>query len=148
MRRSALLLLALLSLAFAPAPLPRPAKRGPNGEELKKMQGTWALVSEREEGRQLRVGNVRAVIEDNDLTFFVGGKKTGEWTFTLNATTKPKALDMQMCPPGDLLIRAVYALEGDTLTICQGGLVPRRRPADLSGQGPLGIKQVWKRVKR
>jgi uncharacterized protein (TIGR03067 family) len=143
----ALLLTAGLSVAFAPAPLPRVDPR--NAEDLKKLQGTWVLVSEREEGRPLRVANRRAVIDGTDLTYFVDGKRRGEWHFTLDARARPKAIDLRRYPPADpLLTRAVYVLEGDTLTVCINGLVPSKRPADVSGTGPLHCVEVWKRQKR
>jgi uncharacterized protein (TIGR03067 family) len=98
--------------------------------DLKKLQGTWVLVSEREEGRPVRVANLRAVIDGNDLTYFLDGKRSGEWHFTLDAKVRPKAIDLRRYPPaGPLLTRAVYVLEGDTLTVCTNGLVPGKRPA-------------------
>src|SRR5207249_4888557 len=46
MRKSLLFLAtAVLSLAFAPAPFPRPGKRGDTNEsDLKKLQGAWTRV--------------------------------------------------------------------------------------------------------
>src|SRR5687767_13257210 len=43
--RRSLVLLAVLSLAFAPLPFPRPGKGGKAASDLKALQGEWVQVS-------------------------------------------------------------------------------------------------------
>ncbi len=148
MRRIALLLmLATLSLAFAPAPLPSP---DPGKDDLKRMQGPWAIASDYTDGVLARPLGLRVVISPTRLTFFLGAAPTQAWAITLDAKAKPKALDMRLDDksgqPGRLL-EAVYAFEGDALKLSFNDNWGKR-PADLAGKGPSRRLLVLRREKR
>jgi uncharacterized protein (TIGR03067 family) len=109
MFRLVLLLAVGLSLAFAPAPFPRPAKRDPNKEDLKKIQGTWQ-----------EPGGFVWVIRGSRLKFVVGGKTISEWQITLDAGKKPKQFDLHWRAGSGQGVSplGIYRLQGDVLTVC------------------------------
>jgi uncharacterized protein (TIGR03067 family) len=148
MRTFALLTATLLALSArgAPAPLPRP---DPSKADLKRMQGTWDLVSERN-GRRVCLPPVgwQVVVAGKRVRFREHGKVSSEWECTLDARKRPKRLDLRKASPsGKVLLRAVYSLEGNTFTFCfdnTGG----GPPADMRRIGPTHILYVLERVKR
>src|SRR4051812_1909678 len=107
---STLSLVAVVSLAFAPAPLPRPVSRA---VDLERMQGTWLLVQDRRNGPPAHLPALQAVVRRDRLTFLLGGKVADSWVITASPATKAKALDLsrdEALSPNRIL--AVYALEG------------------------------------
>src|SRR3954463_13989149 len=106
---------AVLSLAFAPAPFPRPGKRGDTNEgDLKKLQGAWVRV---QLGISMQPGpdNCAVTISGTRLQF---PSKDDAWTLTLVATKKPKQIDARRVSNQKDVFQGVYRLEGDTLTVC------------------------------
>src|SRR5262245_25814464 len=90
--RRYLLLFALLSLAFAPAPLPRPD--GPS--DAQKLQGKWErthiyngplLIPEKPGEVILRINGEKAAFSRN-------GEEQTRWTIKLDAKTSPKGLEL------------------------------------------------------
>jgi uncharacterized protein (TIGR03067 family) len=139
--RRILSLLPLVSLAFAPAPLPRP---DPSKEDLKKMQGKWVLESRLYQGRP--VAHVVATVEvQGDRWTYVNA--TGDWRapgkLILDATKVPRRLHW-----GPGMHRGVYEINGDTLifVFTTGGSPDKLR--DLDGNKPLRWREVLKRAKR
>src|SRR5438876_567804 len=92
MRRSSLLLAALLSLAFAPAPFPRPGKRDTSESDLKKMQGAWVRVKNTFHGRSQEANDTPVTITGMRMQFPAA---SDAWTITLDATKKPKTIDLK-----------------------------------------------------
>jgi uncharacterized protein (TIGR03067 family) len=133
------LLLAALSLAFAPAPLPKRER-----EDVKHIQGEWVLTSRKWGGRPEPTEGMRWKFTGAVLTRVIG-RDTYRWRFALDPTVSPRALDMQY---GQHRTKAIYVIEGDTLTVCHDARDWDRRPKDFSGQGRDEIVQVFKRVRR
>jgi uncharacterized protein (TIGR03067 family) len=137
--RTTVLALAATYLALAahaaPAPLPRP---DPTKEDLKKMQGTWVQVRPR--------GDIRVEITEARIQWWTrGGSLMTEWAIKLDATRKPKALDGAALGI-NMRWRAIYRLEGDTLTICYH---TSRRPAKfVSSPADRVWVEVFKRLKK
>jgi uncharacterized protein (TIGR03067 family) len=127
----------------APAPLPKP---DPNKDELKKMQGTWDQVSEQEGGRAVPVSpGAQLVVSRDRLKFFVDGRQTVVWRATLDAAKRPRHLDMtRRAKARAVLVRAVYALEGDKLTICYNNNF-LTRPTDLHSHTQMVFRRAKKR---
>jgi uncharacterized protein (TIGR03067 family) len=102
-----LLALALLSLAFAPAPFPKSRNTDSTKEDMKAMQGEWA-----------------GQFADSALITIVGDRMvyTSDygWKFTLNAKTTPKRIEAFGFGPGlaGKTHLGIYRLEKDKLTIC------------------------------
>jgi uncharacterized protein (TIGR03067 family) len=140
MRTLSLLLTAALALAAqaAPAPLPKPDS---SKEDLKKLQGTWALVSRRGEP------TFQIVIAGNLMKF---PHPDDQWAITLDAKKKPKVWDSTGVRAGlkGVIFRGIYRLKGDTLTLCnRQGAAERDRPTEFAHK-PGVLFRVYKRVKR
>jgi uncharacterized protein (TIGR03067 family) len=147
MRKFALLLAvaALSSAAFAPAPLPRPAK---NKTDLERLQGTWEMTEESNGGGMPRrpAVELQLVVAGERMTFQRRGAIVTDWNVTLDVKTKPKALDMRgRSGENGQLIRAVYAFEGDKLRICHNNFGDR--PGDVSGARGHCV-MIFQRVRR
>lgn len=128
MTRPALLVAAMLSLAFAPFPFPRDKRSNTAKEDLKQMQGTWVMTRyTNPAGRTLKPPPITAVIEGNRMKFLVEGTVRVEWVITLDAARAPKQMGRTAVSPAPgSLGRCVYLLQGDTLTIrgtAKGGSV-------------------------
>jgi RNA polymerase sigma factor (sigma-70 family) len=106
--------------------------------------GTWQVVSVEFSGQKnpegadfdlLRKAKL-TFTKDKQITEMAGGKR--EHDYTLDSTRTPKALDIQ---DGDPRTRAIYALEGDRLTICfpNAGAAVRNRPSKLATQEGDGL---------
>jgi uncharacterized protein (TIGR03067 family) len=148
------LLLPLLSLGFAPLPF---LKGKPLPEDLKKMQGAWAVA-------RRSVGGVSAadardttvVIAGDRICFLVKGVAQSEWSVTVDRSGAPKVLDRTFVPrklaaKGRIraaeVHRGIYHLDGDTLRLSHAlepGDLPR--PPDFAG-GPNHNAYVLKRLK-
>jgi RNA polymerase sigma-70 factor (ECF subfamily) len=121
--------------ANAATPAQRPAAEKAK-TDLKKLQGSWVLVTGEMNGQKAPegyAGNFRAVFTDNKLAFRTKDDKPvprfeREWTVKLDPTAKPKAMDLRS---GDQLATAIYELDGETLKICGG---------DTGGKRPTGFK--------
>jgi uncharacterized protein (TIGR03067 family) len=82
-----------------------------------KLQGTWKVASAEDSGRKApdeAVKNLKLVITKDKITYEFGGKTT-KWSFKLDATKKPKWIDLT---EGDRTTLGIYELEGDNLKIC------------------------------
>jgi uncharacterized protein (TIGR03067 family) len=107
---------AVLSLAFAPAPFPRP---GLSKADLEKMQGEWICISFLTEGRRhdLLAHPLTAKVQGDRMTF---GSPDDTWRLTRDGGGIARHIDFHRVKPlgGIDLIRGVYRLDNDTLTIC------------------------------
>jgi uncharacterized protein (TIGR03067 family) len=137
-----------LTVHGAPAPLPKP---DPSKDDWKKIQGAWDYVGCRMAGRDVAVtpGELWMVITKDRITVNIAGSGVmNDWTYTLDASKKPKTLDMKSriggFPNG---LSGVYVLEGDSFKCCHNNGVGDS-PADLSAAGASQRLDVWKRRKR
>jgi uncharacterized protein (TIGR03067 family) len=139
-----ILLLAIGSLAFAPAPFPKPDS---SKDDLKKMQGEWAQVRFDLGGRADQVRNFTVVITGDRLRWFLDGKPFVAWSITLDGTRKPREFDARGTEgsvKGSTFL-GVYRLKGEFLTICYHA---SQRPTGLQSDKPGVWLEVFKRVKR
>jgi uncharacterized protein (TIGR03067 family) len=82
-----------------------------------KIQGTWQVVSAEDSGRKApdeAVKNIKWVITKDKITYKFDDKTT-KWSYKLDATKKPKWIDLT---EGDHTTLGIYELEGDNLKIC------------------------------
>jgi uncharacterized protein (TIGR03067 family) len=142
--RCVLPVFALLSLAFAPAPFPKPDS---TKHDLNKLQGTWTRVSLTIGGRRHDEGldGTTIVITGTRLQF---PTPHDAWMISLNAKKSPKLFDYTGATPTvkDFVFRGIYRLEGDTLTICcNQGKEDKNRPTKFESAGGHVWLQVFKR---
>jgi uncharacterized protein (TIGR03067 family) len=145
MRKSVLLLPAALSaLAFAPAPLPRPDR---GKDDLKRMQGTWELVSFKVRGHPQQTGVHRAVIAGERMTYYdKNGRLWSEWWLSLDTAKAPRRFVWKKGgSTGPVRFRGTYLLGKDELTIYYSDV---GSPADFEGGKPGRCCEVFKRAKR
>ena len=134
-------LIAVLSLAFAPAPFPRPLKLDPGKEDLKKMQGEWVEIARNSDGVPIESirGNWSVMVVGDRISWRHSGDEYTRWRVTLDTSKSPRAMTLTNEAPADrvgVIAHSRYRVEGDTLTYCRafdGAL-----PASLEpGQGVL-----------
>lgn len=87
-----------------------------------KIQGTWKVVSTEDSGRKApdeAIKDLKLVITQDKITYKFGDKTTKK-SYKLDATKKPKWIDLT---EGDRTTLGIYELEGDNLKICfpEGG---------------------------
>jgi uncharacterized protein (TIGR03067 family) len=99
-------LAAELSLAFAPAPFPRPE----GGDDRQKLQGTWVVSAAQRGGKPDRSTlKLQVLVKKDSLTFLHNGKATSQYTFTLDPKKKPKTIDLKR---GSHAFGCVYDFRG------------------------------------
>jgi uncharacterized protein (TIGR03067 family) len=135
MRRCVLLLLAASSLALAPAPRPKP---GPSEVDLKRLQGTW-----------IGQGDLVARFKGDTLTYYRGGELVTQYRITLNASMRPRSMDLVGIGGGAKDGRryfCIYELDGDRLlTACNGW--DEGRPTAFEGKGKGRAVEPFQREK-
>jgi uncharacterized protein (TIGR03067 family) len=144
MIRTVVLLASALSLAFAPAPFPRPDS---SKSDLQKMQGEWTQVKFAVAGKPDTVRDFLVVVSGKRMKWVLAGKPFVEWAISLDGTKKPKEFDARGVAGSvkGALFRGVYRLEGDTLTICYRA---GERPTGIDSDKPSVWREQFRRVKR
>jgi hypothetical protein len=119
MRLFPLLLFAATSLAFAPAPFPKAAKRTPASIDLAAMQGRWERISltvgRAEMGAQ--GGNIRIV--GQKVAFYLGDRLREEWSISLRPDAGANRFKAEVIS-GDFkgsTITGTYHRDGDVLAL-------------------------------
>ena len=146
MRRHALIVLTVGLLIGAAAPKDDDAKK-----ELKKLEGTWVMVSGEEKGKKLpddTVKNAKLTMKGDKHTVQVG-EDTFVGTHKVDPAKTPKqidAIDTEGPFKGKTSL-GIYKLEGDKFTVC---FAPpdKERPKEFSTKSGTGqFIHVWKRQK-
>jgi uncharacterized protein (TIGR03067 family) len=120
--------------------------------ELKNLRGTWQLVEEIEDGKQMPAEEANK----NKLTFDttgrwkveIDGKVVGEGTATIDPTRKPKTIDYTFTKGDGNGARfiAIYELDGDSFRHC--GVLRGTRPSEFSSKPGSGqILTTFRREK-
>jgi uncharacterized protein (TIGR03067 family) len=139
-------LLALMSLAFAPAPFPKERSKS----DLRKLQGEWVQV--REENAHFGVTHPqrRLVIAGSKATLYPGGQLTIGAALSLDPGRSPRTLEFRFpgAPAGQRLMRKSYRLDGDVLELCYDPANWEKPPRKISGKEDGLIVETYRRKKR
>jgi uncharacterized protein (TIGR03067 family) len=118
-------------------------------KDLKKLQGDWAAVSMVVDGDKIPDDEAQALfrtIKDETYTVSRFNKVLGKGTFKLDATKKPKTIDIT--PANGKPILGIYELDDQTFKFCYAR-PGKERPADFSAKkGSEHTLTVWEREKK
>lgn len=140
--RPSLLLVCVVAVGFAPAPLPKRVAKDKRSTLLR-AQGWWDIVSERTSGNVGRneTSGLSLLVKDDTLTYYVHGQPADGWRITIDDGQNPPALDkMQLNSVAGTAPSHVGRLrvQGEVLELCFGP--PGTRAPDLSGDNSTAIK--------
>ena len=90
----------------------------PSVEDAKKLSGKWKLVEAVLQGKPEDLGPLEVEFTEKSITILFQGSEAAKTTYKLNATHKPKSIDISSVP--DLIEPGlgIYVLDGDKLQIC------------------------------
>ncbi len=143
--------LALLAVAAARA-------GGPAKSDKAALQGTWRLTAAEidkqvipleklKEGGAVMVGTLTV---KGDRYSFQLGKTRLEFTFKVDPSAKPHAIELTACdgPQKGQVYHGIYKVEGDTYTICRNVEPGKGRPTDFATRPKSGLMlTTWAREK-
>lgn len=120
---------------------------------LDKLQGTWTGVSMESEGvaaDEAQAHGMKLVIKGNKYTFTTGGGQEEEGTLKVDASKKPKTMDVHItagAEKGQTQL-GIYEIDGDTFRLCVAGDM-KDRPTELKSKADSGHGLfVFKRAKQ
>ena len=126
------------------------AKDDANKKDMDALQGKWQLVSLTRDGKDQDVPkDAVRVIKDNTYTVTPRPGVTITGTFKIDATAKPKTIDMT-ATSGDNAGKTslgIYDLDGDTLKICWAPPGKDRPTEFKSAEGSGVLLSVQKKAK-
>lgn len=141
--------LGLLLVCFALAPASLKADTDADKELVKKLQGSWLVVSVKSEGEKAsdaEIKKMKIVIEGNKMTF-VNGDSSEVTTFEVDASKKPAWLDGKH-KDAKKPVLGIVKLDGDSLEICSFKSEDKRPKAFESEKGSEAVLLVAKRAKK
>jgi uncharacterized protein (TIGR03067 family) len=141
-------LIALLTMAFAPAPFPK-ATKPDRRADLEKLQGSWVRVWYSSCGRWFSDGETIVEFAGNHMTMCRGDKS--EWIVRIDPKKDPKHIDLKGLTDSvkDCQFVGVYRLDGDTLIIaCCHGSTETDRPMNPDRGGAGIIVETLKPTKK
>ena len=127
-----------------------PAQDDAGKKDLAALQGTWTLVAMEVDGKAVEADKLKSVtltIKDTKYSL-LAGKQLHEVEITLDASKKPKEIDMRFLDGAnkDRVGRGIYQLEGKTLKICRGLDPQQERPKDFKTEGQINyFVMVWEK---
>ncbi len=128
------------------------APKGDADKDLKKLEGTWVMVSGVDDGKKLgddAIKGARLTFEGDKHTV-KEGDTTYKGTQKLDATRSPKTIDITDTegPYKGKTIMGVYELKGDEFRLCYDPS-GKGRPKDFEAKAGSGYRcHVWKREKK
>ena len=133
-----LIVTAVLSLGFAPAPFPR---HGNPNRDLQAMQGEWVLVRQAIEGEFGGGGGITASVAGDCFTLRIPPVAPLRWTLRLDAGKEPKVCDLKAVSDVTKEFVGIYRIRGDTLTLCyRPSDHPKGRPTSFDALPDVSIE--------
>ena len=146
MRLHVLLVLAVGLLLAADA------KEDAAKKELKKLEGTWQVVSMEMDGQKQSEDDAKqfkVIIKENKYTLKMGDNAINQGTFTIDATKKPKTIDIKPTEgdnAGQTML-GIYEQDGDTQKTCYAQPDKKRPTKFSSDDGQTLIVQKRQKTK-
>jgi uncharacterized protein (TIGR03067 family) len=144
--RSTLLIVAVLVMGFAPAPLPRRERPYTAKGDLEKMQGAW-VIAQRYLGEELRPWERAEVEFVGTRCHFRFSDVSNEWDIQLDTQATPRSIDFMSNTDRTWVLKGVYRFDRETLIVCAGVGPDTPRPKLVSLTGPTW-SVILKRAKR
>jgi len=144
MTRACLLCLCVAALAFAD-------KDDLNTKDREAMQGDWACESLTRDGMAFPDDDAQALfrtVKGDAYTVSRFRAKAGSGTFTLDASKSPREIDIVPDGPKKVVIKGIYKIEKDVLTICHAAPGGKRPTAFASKEDSGDTLTTWKREKK
>src|SRR5262245_10764905 len=118
-------------------------------DDLEKMQGDWNAIAFIRDGMKYPDDDANALfrtVKGNDYTISRFEKTVGKGTFKIDATRKPKTIDL--VPANAKPILGIYEFDGDKLRMCYSVPGGERPKAFESKMGQTQTLVVWEREKK
>jgi uncharacterized protein (TIGR03067 family) len=114
--------------------------------ELKKLEGTWEHLWSKFQDREISdMPKIHLEIKGGKFTYKTPDNSSTNRITHLDPKSDPKCIDLTSKPPYPVL-RAIYKLEGETLTVCTTPC--GERPTDFRTERGFGnIVTLYRRVK-
>jgi uncharacterized protein (TIGR03067 family) len=142
----------LLAIILAAACLQAPEADPDVKAEQARHQGVWRSVSFRRDGEETDPAVVRSItrtVDGDRVVWRRDGKSFSASTFVLDPKADPKTIDLHADggPGRDKVVRGVYKLEGDRLTLCTADPDEPRPDAFRAEPGDRWTLMVFDREK-
>ena len=140
----------LLAVVLAASCLQSPEAAPDLKAELAKHEGIWRAVSFRRDGKETDPAVVRSITREADgdrVVWRRDGKSFSASTIVLGPAAEPKTIDIHADggPGRDKVVRGIYKLEGDRLTLCTADPDQPRPTAFRADAGDRWTLMVFKR---
>jgi uncharacterized protein (TIGR03067 family) len=148
MKRGLLLFLAVGLLIAADDNKDDAAKK-----DVEKLQGEWMMNSHEYNGEKLAddlVKNYKRTVKNDHFAVDMADKTVVEGTFTLDASKKPRTIDITL-ESGDQKgkkMLGIYEIDGDTYKVCLAAPEVERPTDFVSKPDSSHALTTWKRVKK
>jgi uncharacterized protein (TIGR03067 family) len=133
----------LLAVVFASASV---VAGGDAKADLKKLTGTWSIVSAQKGGGELPANELKELrlIFNGDKLSARFGEKSKDGTFKIDPSKKPKQIDITLM---DKTAEGIYRFKGDNLELCLSEPGEPRPTEFKSAEGSKTFLFVLKREK-
>jgi uncharacterized protein (TIGR03067 family) len=120
---------------------------GDTKKDMDKFQGEWMVASSERNGEKVpedEVKSLRRTVKGDEFTVTRDGETLIKGKFKLDATKKPKTIDIALEMGGDPVL-GIYEIDVDSYKVCytQPG---QERPKEFSSKE--ATLATWKRVKK
>src|SRR5262245_12173157 len=114
-------------------------------EDLRPLQGTWKVIVTEEEGKSMQSRFDQTIVEisDGQLVFHHGEDDREVMTFRVNASRRPKEIDLTVLGDnGPQELAGIYALHGDEITLCYSSRPGGTRPGVFATREVPGTQML------